>query len=150
MLPVHRILVPVDFSEPSDRALDCALELAQKLDARVTLVHAYEIPAYSFPDGSLVASADFAARIADGAQQTLDAAVAARRGAGVPVDGVLRNGVPWEEIDAVVKELDVGLVVIGTHGRRGLARALLGSVAEHVIRTCEVPVLTVHAGSTSG
>lgn len=150
MLPIHRILVPTDFSEPSDRAVDCAIELARKLDASVTLVHAYEIPAYSFADGAVVGSADLAARLSDGAQRTLDAAVAARKHAGVPVDGVLRQGIAWEEIDAVAKERKADLVVVGTHGRRGLARAVLGSVAEQVIRTCEVPVLTVHAGAREG
>jgi nucleotide-binding universal stress UspA family protein len=57
---------------------------------------------------------------------------------------VLREGVAWEEVNSVAKEIDANLIVIGTHGRRGLARALLGSVAENVIRTSTVPVLVIH------
>ena len=56
------------------------------------------------------------------------------------MDGVLREGIAWEEINKVAEELQVDLVVIGTHGRKGLARALLGSVAEKVVRTSHRPV----------
>ena len=59
------------------------------------------------------------------------------------VDGVLREGVPWEEINAVADAIDADLVVIGTHGRRGLTRALLGSVAENVVRTAHRPIVTI-------
>lgn len=150
MLSVQRILVPVDFSEKSDRALDYAIELAKKLEARITVVHAYEIPVYGFSDASVVATPDLAARLSDSAQKTLDALVESRRDRGVPIDGVLRNGVAWEEIEAVAKEGKADLIVIGTRGRRGLARALLGSVAESVIRTSDVPVLTLHAPAEEG
>ena len=51
---------------------------------------------------------------------------------------------PWEEINAVANEVNADLIIIGTHGRKGLARALLGSVAENVIRTATVPVLAIH------
>jgi nucleotide-binding universal stress UspA family protein len=53
--------------------------------------------------------------------------------------------VAWEEINAVAEEIDADLVVIGTHGRRGLARALLGSVAEHVVRTGRRPIVTIRS-----
>lgn len=66
------------------------------------------------------------------------------------MQAVLRNGVAWEEIAAVAKESQADLIVIGTRGRRGLARALLGSVAESVIRTSDVPVLTLHAPAEEG
>jgi len=152
MLEIRRILVPVDFSEKSERALDYAIEFAKKFGASVTLVHAYEIPVYGYGlvDASLVASPDLAARISDAAQKTLDALVASRADRGVPIQGILRNGVAWEEIANVAKETHADLIVIGTHGRRGLARALLGSVAESVIRTSDVPVLTIHAPADEG
>jgi len=150
MLEIRRILVPVDFSEKSERALDYAIELAKKLGASVTLVHAYEIPVYGFVDATVVATPDLAARLSDAAQKTLDALVASRRDRGVPLHGVLRNGVAWEEIASVAKDTHADLIVIGTRGRRGLARALLGSVAESVIRTSDVPVLTIHAPADEG
>lgn len=150
MIQLQRILVPVDFSEKSERALDYAIELAKKVGARITLVHAYEIPVYGFTDATLVATPDLAARLSDAAQKTLDALVESRRDRGVPMQAVLRNGVAWEEIAAVAKESQADLIVIGTRGRRGLARALLGSVAESVIRTSDVPVLTLHAPAEEG
>lgn len=150
MLQIRRILVPVDFSEKSERSLDYAIELAKKFESRITLVHAYEIPVYGFTDATLVATPDLAARLSDAAQKTLDELVESRRDRGVPIEGVLRNGVAWEEIAAVAKQIHADLIVIGTRGRRGLARALLGSVAESVIRTSDVPVLTIHAPAEAG
>lgn len=63
---------------------------------------------------------------------------------GVPVGTVLDAGVPWEQIVEISKSLDAGVVVMGTRGRRGLPRAILGSVAEKVVRVSSIPVLTVH------
>ncbi len=150
MLQLRRILVPVDFSETSDRALDEAIELASKFGATITVLHAYQIPVYGFPDGAFITGADIASQLSSAAQQRLDALVQARRAKGVELTAVLRSGVPWEEIDAVAKTSGADLIVIGTHGRRGLSRALLGSVAENVIRTTTLPVLTIkgpHEGS---
>jgi nucleotide-binding universal stress UspA family protein len=145
MLNLRRILVAVDFTETSDKAFDFAIELAAKFDASVTAVHAFEIPVIGFPDGALVATADIAARIQEAARQGLDAAVSARQGrSGVTIQAVLREGAAQEEIRAVAEETKADLIVIGTHGRKGLARALLGSVAENVIRTVKLPVLTIH------
>ncbi len=144
MTDFKRILVPTDFTETSERAIDMAIALAERLGASVTLMHSYEIPIMGFPDGALVATADIATRIADASRAALDSAVDKRQGAKVKVDGILRDGVAWEEINRIADEIDADLVVIGTHGRRGLARALLGSVAENVVRTSRRPILTIH------
>jgi nucleotide-binding universal stress UspA family protein len=144
VLTLRHILVPVDFSETSDRALGYAIDLARKFEAQVTIVHAYQIPVYAFPEGAYITGADVAAQISTAAQGRLDALVEAHKVSGVPLSGVLRDGVPWEEINAVAAETKADLVIIGTHGRRGLMRALLGSVAENVIRTTSLPVLVIH------
>jgi nucleotide-binding universal stress UspA family protein len=144
MLAIRHILVPIDFTETSDRALDSALDLARRLDAKVTVMHAYELPIYGFLDGSLIATVDVATRISVAAQEALNAAIESRKNLGVPLTSILRDGVPWEEIATVAEEASADLIVIGTHGRKGLARALLGSVAENVIRTSTKPVLTIH------
>ncbi|HEY2512413.1 MAG TPA: universal stress protein [Polyangiaceae bacterium] len=144
MLTIKRVLVPIDFTETSDKAFDFALELAERFGASVTAMHAYEIPVIGFPDGALVATVDIATRIQESGRKGLDAAVAARASRGVPIDSVLREGPAWEEIRALAEEMPADIIVIGTHGRRGIARALLGSVAENVIRTTKVPVLTIH------
>jgi nucleotide-binding universal stress UspA family protein len=143
MASFRRILVATDFTETSGRALDWAIELAARLGASVTVVHAYEIPVLGFPDGALIATSDVAARISGGAQAALGNTVEEHRGRGVPIDGILREGAAWEEIEAVADSIDADLIVIGTHGRRGLTRALLGSVAEKVVRTSRRPVATI-------
>jgi nucleotide-binding universal stress UspA family protein len=145
MAELRRILVPTDFTETSDRALDWALDLAARLGSSVvTVMHAYEIPILGFPDGALIATPEIASRISDAARAALDRTVAKSNHRGVPLDSVLRDGVAYEEINAVAEAMNADLIVIGTHGRRGLARALLGSVAENVIRTSTRPVVTIH------
>jgi nucleotide-binding universal stress UspA family protein len=143
MATFKKIIVPIDFSDTSLHALDYAIEMAKKLGASITVMHAFELPIYGFPDGALVASAEMAARITDGANAGLRAATEDRANAGVPLVSVLRQGRPEEEIVTLAKATGADLIVLGTHGRRGLARALLGSVAENVVRTATCPVLTV-------
>jgi nucleotide-binding universal stress UspA family protein len=145
MGPIQRIVVATDFSELADTVVDQALDLAKQLGASLTLVHAYEIPIYGFPDGVLVAPADVAASISSAAQSSLDAIAKRHESAGVTLKTVLRNGPPWDEINAVAAAEKADLIVVGTHGRRGLARALLGSTAERLIRTATLPVFVVHA-----
>lgn len=144
MTPIKNILVPIDFNETSNHALDYAIDLAKLIGARVTVAHSYVIPVYAFPDGALITSPELAAKLSDAAQKNLDAAVNARRNRGVELTGVLTNGVPVDEISRLAKEQHVDLIVMGTHGRHGLPRALLGSVAETVIRTSSIPVLAIH------
>ena len=143
MAAFRRILAATDFTETSDRAIDAALELANRLGASLTVMHAYEIPVLGVPDGALIATPELAARMADAARAALDGTLKRLEGRGVQVQGILREGVAWEEIEHVADEIDADVIVIGTHGRRGIARALLGSVAENVIRTAVRPVLTI-------
>lgn len=143
------ILVPVDFSDTSERALDYAVDLAKPLGATVVVMHSYELPVYGFPDGAFVATVEMATRIMNGAQAGLDAEVEKHKGAGVAMKTVLRQGIPVDEVHSVADEVNADLIVVGTHGRRGLARALLGSVAENVIRTSSRPVLAIRGGEKS-
>jgi nucleotide-binding universal stress UspA family protein len=139
-----RILVATDFSETADAAFDYAVDLAKQLGAKVIVMHAYELPVYGFPSGALVASVEMATRIMSGAQEALDAACKARASSGVEISQVVRQGIAWEEVHRVADEVNADLIIIGTHGRKGLSRALLGSVAEKIIRTSTRPVLTIH------
>jgi nucleotide-binding universal stress UspA family protein len=144
MLTIRHILAPIDFTENSSRALAYAIELAEKFDAKLTILHAYQLPVYGFPDGAYIAPPEMATDIANAAQKALNTAASTYRDRPVTIATLLRQGVPWEEITAAASELGADLIVIGTHGRHGLARALLGSVAENVIRTSPLPVLTLH------
>lgn len=138
------ILVAVDFSDSSEAALAYAVELAKPLGAKLVVMHSYELPVYGFPDGALVASVEVATRIMQGAQTGLEGMVE-RYKSEAQLDTIVRQGVPWEEVRAVAEEVDADMIVIGTHGRKGIARALLGSVAEKILRTSTRPVLAIHA-----
>jgi nucleotide-binding universal stress UspA family protein len=142
-LPIERILVPHDFSDTAQCALDYALDFAEKLGAAITVVHAYDYPVLSYPDGPVI-TADFIRQIQDAAGTSLDGIVSRAKRPGVAIDSTLRQGPVWSAILAAAKDRKADLIVIGTHGRRGLSRALLGSVAEKIVRTAPCAVLTVH------
>jgi nucleotide-binding universal stress UspA family protein len=140
--PIRSILVPHDFSETARRALDFALDLAAPLGARVVLMFAYDVLAYGFPEAPNLAMD--AAEVDRKAQKALEDLASSARRPGVALEWVVRRGAAWSEINAAAKDARADLIVMGTHGRRGVARALLGSVAEKVVRTAPCPVLTVH------
>ncbi len=138
-----RILVATDFSPCSKRAVDTAAELAASTKAEVVLLHAFQFPVLSFLDGAYFPSSDEVAKLTHAAQDAL-ADLAAELGArGITTKTVLRDGNPAEEVASQAKEHACDLVVVGTHGRSAVGRALLGSVAHNVIRLSPVPVVTV-------
>lgn len=141
------ILVPTDFSVAAEAALDQALALASKMGAKVVLLHAYALPIIGFPDGTLIPSAAIASGIISDAEKELAACVARCSESGVEIVPLLKEADPREAILAAARELSADLVVMGTHGRRGIARALIGSVAEAIVRVSPVPVMTVHAAA---
>jgi nucleotide-binding universal stress UspA family protein len=137
------LLVATDMSEQSRAALDWAIGLARPLGARVVVLHAYALPLVGILDASLLVDATTATRLSNEAQAALDAEVARVSGRGVPVEGQLREGDPREVLPQAAAEAKASVLVVGSHGRRGLQRALLGSVAEAVTRTSPVPVIVV-------
>ena len=92
---------------------------------------------------------DLLTSVEEAAKQQFEAALVALRKQRPGATGILRNGVPWQEILAAIDETHADLVVMGTHGRRGIAHALLGSVAEKTVRMSTVPVLTIRAAGGS-
>lgn len=144
-----KILVATDFSAAADAALDYALGLAAALDATVYLLHAYQLPIgfVAFPPGAPVPSADIASRIVDSAHEDLAACVAKHKDTTVELVPMLEQADPREAVLNAAKEVSADLVIMGTHGRHGIARALIGSVAEAVVRTSPVPVMTLHAAA---
>jgi nucleotide-binding universal stress UspA family protein len=141
MITLKRILVPTDFGGTSARALGLAIELAEKLDAEITLMHAYVLPIAVYGYGeSLAWPTD---DLEQAAQKALDHALATAKQRYSKMKGVLASGDAWAQILEVAKQSGADLIVMGTHGRHGVARAFLGSVAEKVVRLSPVPVLTV-------
>jgi glycine betaine transporter len=141
-LPTN-ILVPIDFSEYSERALDYAVALAGKLDAKVHLVNVIGIPALGVPELGVAISAGMMDSIVKSNQAALDKLAETRRTKASIGSVILRTGDARELILGACAEVGADLIVMGTHGRRGVSRALLGSVAESVVRTAPCPVLTI-------
>ena len=139
-----KILCPIDFSDASRAALETAADLARRFGASLTLFHAYPVPGYTFPDGSFVASSKMLEELADQARRHLEEWKSIAATLGVEgVEAVTAVGEPAHEIVTWAKEKGADLVVVGTHGRTGLTHALMGSVAERVVRRAPCPVLTV-------
>jgi nucleotide-binding universal stress UspA family protein len=140
---IKRILVPLDFSPNSDRALVYARGIAQKFSAALHLVHVCEVPMMSAAStaGYAVAYGDWAQRLGEEAEQQL-AGVAARV-ADCRVTTEVLFGPPAHAIVEAASTNDVDLIVMGTHGHRPAMRVIMGAVAERVVRTAPCPVLTV-------
>ena len=139
-----KILCPIDFSTTSQQAMRTAIRLANEHAAELVLVHTWSIPATAAASEFGI-SGEVVDQLITDAQSSLDAAVAeaARIGA-ARVASKLLIGVPWQQVvDLAERDPAFDLIVIGTHGRTGGARILLGSVAEAVVRHAPCPVLTV-------
>lgn len=150
--PIRKILVPTDFSACAEEALDYALELARALGASVEVCHCGPTPDYHVPalvsPAMRTAAADLVAQLAamtEASRHELDDLIARRSAtAGAPLSGCSVDGDPDEGITRRAAEGGADLIVIGSHGRRGLSRVLLGSVTERVVRHAPCPVLVVH------
>jgi nucleotide-binding universal stress UspA family protein len=141
----HRLIVPVDGSATSSKALGAAFELAQQNGARVRIVHAIEeLPWISgYEDANQVRQA-----VRQAGNQVLADALAAAKASGVEADTRLVESAGQrlgQVMAAEAQAWDADLVVVGTHGRRGIGRALLGSGAENVIRLAALPVLVIRS-----
>jgi nucleotide-binding universal stress UspA family protein len=145
MSTTKTILVPTDFGESANLALDRAIEIADNMRARVALLSVCPI-AYVGPiDGALVPSGDVIQSIENADRRGLAEAIALRKSRGVEVIPVWKLGDPRACILETAKETGSELIVMGTHGRRGVARFFLGSTAEAIVRTSPIPVLTLRA-----
>lgn len=139
-----RILCATDFSDAGQAAEEQALDLTRALVGELIYVHVsvetplYGETAFSMPDVQRVYDAQ-----RRWAEDTLRARAAAAEKAGVTARFVRRVGTPFEQIIAAADEEKADMIVIGTHGRSGLNRLLMGSVAERVVRLAPCPVLTV-------
>ncbi len=140
---IQRILVPVDFSEHSEKALRYALAFATQFGAEVALVHIVEQMVYPgdwmYPP---LAVSDFAT---EKREQVLTRLRALDEGSGVKTQHIVRLGRAWQEVIEIANELKTDLIILATHGYTGLRHVLLGSVAEKILRHAPCPVLSVRA-----
>lgn len=148
MATIRKILVATDFSRDAEQALELALDMGRTYGATVTLLHVCQMPAYAFFNGGMYApTPELVGDIIRDADEQLRAERARLRGRGFETEAVRLTGDPAEIVPQYADSHGFDLIVMGTHGRRGLRRMVMGSVAERVVRVAEVPVLTVHARS---
>jgi nucleotide-binding universal stress UspA family protein len=143
MTLARTILVATDFSEQADHALEYAAKLAAQLDAKIHLVHAISVPAMGVSEMGVAYSSMMIESQTRAAQAALDALAARYRDRVSLAPTRLEVGDARDAIDLVAEQIGADLIVMGTHGRRGVKRLLLGSVAEAVVRSAPCPVLTV-------
>jgi nucleotide-binding universal stress UspA family protein len=142
-----KILCPVDFSDASRSALQVASELARRFDGEVTVFHAYPLPGYTLPEGTVLPATGMLQELAEQTDALLARWKAEAIADGAPrVSSGKSVGEPAAEIVAAAEEGRYDAIVVGTHGRTGLAHVLLGSVAERVVRRAPMPVVTVRPG----
>ena len=144
----QRILVPVDGSDTAGRGLAEALKLAQALGARLRLVHVVDKSSLAMNPEAGIAAAPLGEEFSEVGRKILEEAKALAGAQGVEVEAVLHENFTGRVANLIVEEAKTSgaeLIVMGTHGRRGIKHAVLGSDAEAVVHAADVPVLLVRA-----
>lgn len=140
-----KILCPVDFSDPVEAILETAVEVTGQFGSELTLFHAYELPGYTLPEGSIVASPRMLQDLADRVDVHLAEWKRKAENLGAANVAIAKSiGEPASRIIDFAREGSFDVIVMGTHGRTGVRHALLGSVAERVVRHSRCPVLVLH------
>ena len=146
MLKLQRILALTDFSEYSRAALSYAAQLAQSSGAALYVLHVFEASVF----GSIPEFSPMIDNVKQGESRRLsDLSDRLSRENGIPVYPLFKEGVPFYQILKTAGQLPADLIVLATHGRTGLAHALIGSVAERVVRESNCPVFVVRPKALS-
>lgn len=144
MKPFERILTAIDFSENSEYAFDYALTLAKRFDAELVVMHVINEPVdlrgFYVPH---ISFEQLEKEIEEGAFKMMDKFCRSRVGDFTNFKTSIVSGTPYEEIIRKADETGASLIVMGTHGRRGLDHLIFGSTAERVVRSSSCPVLTI-------
>ena len=140
-VPLKNILLATDFSAASEVALPQALKIAGQYGTTLYIAHVICPELVHFlPAESTVTIVEDARRLA---QQNMEHLLSVASQAGVSCQSLIGEGVIWDVLQDMIRENHIDLIVVGTRGRRGLGKLLLGSVAEEVFRLAPCPVLTV-------
>ncbi|HEY5658671.1 MAG TPA: universal stress protein [Myxococcota bacterium] len=143
MLPFKKILVPVDFSSHSARALDYAMGLARHFDGKIYLLHSYPVHIERIAAYGMTVPENFEQECRDAAAQHLHKWVEKVSAEGVKVEAIVTPTFASEAIVKRAEQIGADLIVMGTRGLTGVSHVLLGSVAERTIRHAPCPVMTV-------
>lgn len=149
MLQIHKILVPVDFSASSQRALDEATALARKSGAELHVVHCYQFLPELIERYGVETPKSYQSDVFDAARKRMDECCSEARALGLSVQPHMAENLPSKEVVDLAERLGIDLIVIGTKGRSGLKQVVLGSVAERVVRLAPCPVMTVNEDSSA-
>jgi universal stress protein A len=139
---IKHVLVPIDFSECSKKALQYAIPLAKEHDAAITLLYVVT-PVYGTGEYGALDYGELEVSMRQGGEKELAKLAQEEVRAQIPTDLLVHTGSPAHEIVQAARRLPADLIVISTHGRTGLKHVLLGSVAEQVVRTAPCPVFVV-------
>jgi nucleotide-binding universal stress UspA family protein len=145
MIDIRHILVPTDFSKHSQNALTYAVAFAEKFGAELHLLYVVQDLSLFVPD-PVAGGPPFpppVEQITAAVRTSLDRLIEENQLRRFPVHAEVREGAPFQEIIVYAREKQIDLIVMGTHGRTGLAHVLMGSVTERVVRKAPCPVLTV-------
>lgn len=142
-MPFHKLLIAVDDDPIAAHAAEVGMDLARSLNAQMALIHAID-PSLIFAPETGVAADELSLRAGQDAARMM-ADFRARLPIGTQALQFIPQGFPGSEIIKAAREWEADLIVIGSHGRRGITRALVGSVAEAVMREAPCPVLVVRA-----
>ncbi|MFO0793308.1 MAG: universal stress protein [Candidatus Brocadiaceae bacterium] len=143
MINIKNVLCPVDYSVYSEKALHYAIEFAEKYRAKLYLMHVLDIRVYDINDPDLYNVNIVDKETIEKLQARLLKCVSEETKGKIPVEAIVIQGVPFTEIITAARDYKIDMIVIGTHGRTGLSHAIMGSVAEKVVRKSPCPVLTV-------
>jgi universal stress protein A len=143
MTRFETILVPVDFSDHSKEALDTAMQIAQLFGSTIHLLHCYHLQTAGISPYGIVLPSGYYDDIREAAEKKLNDLHERVLGEGIKVESILSADSPSLAINLAADEIEADLVVMGTRGLSGLKHAMLGSVAERVVRLAPCPVLTV-------
>ncbi|MGV8805780.1 MAG: universal stress protein [Polaromonas sp.] len=148
-----RILVPVDGSQTATKALQSALQMAKESGGQLRIIHLIDANAYMSGSGGFVSyPGDLPGSMRDGGRKVIEEAADFAKTMGVPAETHLFDSFDGRLADVVSEEAQkwsADLVVVGTHGRSGIGRVLLGSGAEQILRQSPVPVLVIRSGDDS-
>lgn len=151
MKPFEKILVPIDFGLHSTEAMRRAVDVAEHYGASLTLVYVYEPLDYALPEGYALYTPQQVGQLLEDFKERLRAAAREVESMGATrVSHEVLTGPAASEIVEYARTHGMDLIVMGTHGRRGLSHLLMGSVAERVLRTAPCPVLTVKVSEQAG
>lgn len=149
MKDISRIICPVDFSEPSDAALQSAIDLAERYSAAIVLVHAINqidptpSPSYTLTTQVMDQIPQIMGQMTENAHNAMRELIEQHAGTRVPADHRVVIGDPAKSIVQLADEEQADLIVMATHGRSGIKGLFFGSVAEKVVRGATCPVLTM-------